>query len=199
MPVDDIREVNRRAVRASVEVVSRVGPEHLDRATPCAAWTLGELLAHMTVQHRGFAAAAGGRGSDPAVWQVRPVGADPVAAYVDAADRVLVEFAADGVLQREFVLPELSTRRTFPGVRAIGFHTVDYVVHGWDVARSLGVAVELDPELVAATLRMAREVPDGAGRIEPGAAFAPAIAAPADASPLDRLVSALGRTPGWHR
>ena len=57
MTATDIRELDRRAVLASVEVVSRVTAADLGRATPCAGWTLGDLLAHMTVQHHGFAAA----------------------------------------------------------------------------------------------------------------------------------------------
>ncbi len=52
-----IRELDARAVRASVDVVSRVRAGDLARATPCSEWTLAELLAHMTVQHYGFAAA----------------------------------------------------------------------------------------------------------------------------------------------
>lgn len=32
----------------------------MSRPTPCAGWSLRDLLARMTVQHRGFAAAAAG-------------------------------------------------------------------------------------------------------------------------------------------
>jgi uncharacterized protein (TIGR03086 family) len=71
------------------------------------------------------------------------------------------------------------------------------VVHGWDVARSLGVPFELDPDVVQAALRIAQAVPDGERRLEPGAAFRPGLAAPPDATPLDRIVSALGRSPRW--
>jgi uncharacterized protein (TIGR03086 family) len=196
MTATDIREMDRRAVLASVELVSLVGPDDLGRPTPCPDWTLGDLLAHMTAQHRGFAAAAGG-GADLAVWEVGPPGADPVPAYSEAADRVLAAFALDGVLERPFALPEISTRLTFPGRQAIGFHCVDYVVQGWDVARALGVPYRPDPDLVAATLRIARAVPDGPERLEPGAAFRPGLAVPEGASPLDRVVSALGRSPNW--
>lgn len=54
----DIRTVHRTAVLASVDVVDNVTTEDLSRPTPCAGWNLSQLLAHMTVQHRGFAAAA---------------------------------------------------------------------------------------------------------------------------------------------
>jgi uncharacterized protein (TIGR03086 family) len=190
-----IIELHRRAVLASVDVVSRIGDGDLGRDTPCAGWNLGDLLAHMTVQHDGFAAAAKGLGADPAVWQPRPLGADPTGEYAAAAHRVLDAFAAPGVLAREFALPEISTAVTFPAERAIGFHLVDYVAHGWDVARSLGLPYQLDPDVLDIALRVAAAVPDGENRLAPGAAFAPALPVPEDAPALDRIVALLGRSP----
>src|SRR6266700_3926296 len=185
----DIRELDRRAVRTSVEVVSLVTADDLGRATPCSEWTLGDLLAHMTVQHLGFASAAAGGGANPAVWRLRPL----------AADGVLAAFAEEGALNREVSLPEISTSQTVPAAQAIGFHLVDYVVHGWDVARSLGVSFELDPDVAEAALRIALAVPDGLDRLGPGSAFRPSQPAPAGASQLSRIVSALGRSPSWPR
>ena len=199
MPRHDIRELNRRAVQASVEVVSQVTAEDLGRPTPCSQWSLGELLAHMTVQHRGFAAAAAGRGADLGVWQAGPAAADPVGAYAEAAGAVLAAFATGGAADRQFALPEIATAMTFPGRQAMAFHLVDYVVHGWDVARCLGVRFEPDPEVLAIALKVAQAVPDGPGRLEPGSAFAPAVAAPGQAGALDQIVALLGRPPDWPR
>jgi uncharacterized protein (TIGR03086 family) len=193
----DLVEQNRRAVRASVEVVARVTPADLGRPTPCAGWTLADLLAHMTAQHRGFAAAATGRGADPQAWHIRPLGADPAATYAAAAAEVIAAFAAEDVLTARFALPEFSTEVTFSGRRAIGFHLVDYVVHAWDVARALGVALDLPDDLVRAALPVAQAVPDGPERREPGAAFAPRLPVPDGAGPMDRLLLLVGRSPGW--
>jgi uncharacterized protein (TIGR03083 family) len=52
----DIVGLDARAVRASVQVVSQASAADLARPTPCADWTLADLLAHMTAQHNGFAA-----------------------------------------------------------------------------------------------------------------------------------------------
>lgn len=192
-----IIDAHRRAVLASVGVVSRITAGDLGRDTPCAGWQLGDLLVHMTVQHDGFAAAAKGLGADPAVWQPRPLGDDPAGDYEAAARRVLDAFAAPDVLTREFALPEISTAVTFPAERAIGFHLVDYVTHGWDVARSLDLPYQLDPDVLEIALRVAQAVPDGENRLAPGAAFAPGLPAPADAPTLDRIVALLGRSPAW--
>jgi len=192
----DIVGLDARAVQASVRVVSLAGAADLTRATPCGDWTLAELLAHMTAQHDGFAAAAAGAGADPSAWRPGPPPADPVGEYREAAGRVLAAFGADGVLDRKFALPEIRPDLRFPATVAIGFHLVDYVVHGWDVARSLGRAYDLEPGLLAAALAIARAVPDE-GRERPGAAFAPRIPARGEGNVLDEIVAVLGRRPEW--
>jgi uncharacterized protein (TIGR03086 family) len=192
---NDIVGLDRQAVRESARLVGQVTAADLTRPTPCADWTLHGLLRHMIAQHYGFAAAAAGDG-DLARWRPRPLEEDPVAAYNAAADCVLTAFAADGVLDGEFPLPEFKRAPLFPARQAISFHFVDYVVHSWDVAMTLGSQVRLEPGLLDAALGVARDVPGGDARREPGAAFAPAVAC-ASGSPLDRIVALLGRSPGW--
>jgi uncharacterized protein (TIGR03086 family) len=191
----DLREFDAVAVWASVELVSGVTAADLARPTPCAEWDLGALLAHMTVQHRGFAAAAAGHGADRAVWRPVPLGDDPVGAYAEAAEAVVAAFAPDDVLDRPFALPEFGTGQPFPGRLAVGFHLVDYVVHGWDVAAALGVGFSLPAEVLRATLPVARQVPDDERRLAPGAAFAPGRPIPAQAGALDEILRLLGRDP----
>lgn len=193
----DIRELDRRAVERSIEMVTQATPADLARPTPCQGWSLGDLLAHMTAQHRGFAAAAAGQGADLAHWAVQPLGDDAVAIYTAAAEAVIAAFAAEGAIERPFMLPEFTTERTFPARQAIGFHFIDYVVHAWDVARALGVPYTLDSELAAPALRIAEAVPNGPERLRPGAAFRPALARTSSAAPLDRILRMLGRSPDW--
>ncbi len=193
--------MHRIAVLASVDVVSTVTTDDLSRPTPCAGWNLADLLAHMTVQHRGFAAAAVGRGADPAVWDpatvADAVASDPVATYSAAAADVIDAFAGADMLEAMFALPEFGPGATFPGSVAISFHFVDYVVHGWDVARTLGHPFELPGDVVAAVLPIAFVVPEGDFRTAANAFFGPAIPAPQSVDDLDRIVAYLGRSPEW--
>lgn len=192
---DEIVALDAEAVRESVRVVAQSTAADLPRPTPCAGWTLADLLTHMTAQHYGFAAASTGDG-DLANWHLRELGDDPVGAYRDAAEHVLAAFAVDRVLDREFPLPEIPRLPAFPARQAISFHFVDYVVHSWDVAKTLGIEPKFDPEVLDAALAVAEAVPSGQSRLVPGAAFAPRIEA-SGASPLDQIVAILGRSPDW--
>jgi uncharacterized protein (TIGR03086 family) len=194
----DLRAADEAAVRGSASLVARVTEADLGRRTPCAEWDLGTLLEHMTTQHRGFAAAADGRGADPANWQTATPTPSVVTRYADAATEVITAFAAADVLDRPFALPEFSTEQTFPGRLAIGFHLVDYVVHGWDVARSLGLPYQPSADVLALTLPIARSVPDDQARLAPGAPFGPGLAVAPGADPLTEILSRLGRDPDWH-
>lgn len=193
--------MHRSAVLASVDVVSAVTTDDLSRPTPCAGWNLADLLAHMTVRHRGFAAAAHGQGADLAIWQpgtvAAAVAADPAGAYSAAASGVIDAFAGADVLDAMFALPELAPDATIPGSMAIGFHLVDYVVHTWDVARSVGNPVDLPAEVVAAALPIAFGVPDGDFRTIANAVFGPAIPSTESVDDLDRILAYLGRSPVW--
>ena len=195
----DIVALDARVVRATVSVVSQADPADLARPTPCADWTISELLTHMTAQHDGWAAAAAGDGGDLSRWQPGPPAADPVQEYAAAAGRVLAAFGADGVLDREFILAELSPVLRFPAPQAISFHFIDYLVHGWDVARSLGVDYELEPDLLAAAFPVAQAVPDGAPRTLGMVPFAPGIPVTGGPSVMDQIVAMLGRSPAWPR
>lgn len=190
---------NISAVRASIAVVDQVQHADLTRETPCAEWNLTDLLTHMTAQHRGFAASAAGNGADLAVWENRPLGPDPVAEYRKAAEELLAAFAEDGVSSRQFALPEVAEGAAFPGEIAMAMHTVDYLVHGWDVARAIGVEFTADVDAVRATWPLVAMIPDGPERLEPGSAFRPSVPAAAEASEFDTMLASLGRDPNWSR
>ncbi|MFE9777505.1 TIGR03086 family metal-binding protein [Streptomyces sp. NPDC005775] len=198
----DLVQLDRIAVLESVRLVEHAGPGDWDRPTPCDRWTLRLLVEHMGAQHIGFAAAARGEGADPAAWEPRPAGDDPVTWYRGTAHALVDGFARPGVLNGRFTLPEIDAETTFAATTAIGFHFIDYVVHSWDVAATLGVRTALPPAVVDAALPLARRVPGGARREQPGAAFRPARdrgeGAGADGSgTLGLILTTLGRSPKW--
>ncbi|WP_078327551.1 DinB family protein [Mycobacteroides salmoniphilum] len=131
-------------------------------------------LRHMTVQHRGFAGA-----------------------YRAAVDDVLDAFAADGVLEATFALAEFGADASLPGATAIGFHFVDYVVHGWDAARSIDTPFALPDDVIVAAVPIALRVPDGDFRAVEGSPFARALDEVDGERDIDRILRHLGRAPDW--
>ncbi|MCX5330707.1 TIGR03086 family metal-binding protein [Streptomyces sp. NBC_00140] len=191
----DVVELDRIAVYEALRVVELAQDGDWERDSPCAGWTLRRLVAHMAAQHHGFAAAARGAGGDPAYWTEQADMREPAKVHRAAATSLLGAFAEPGAVEREFTLPELGGR--FPGRLAIGFHFIDYVVHAWDVAATLGVGLELPDEVLTAALAAARLVPaDPAGR-GPGFAFAATLDVPPGAGPLEETLRLLGRSPEW--
>jgi uncharacterized protein (TIGR03086 family) len=199
---EDLRPLHRAAVLHTIDVVETVTQKDFGRATPCRGWTVLDLLAHMTVQHRGFAAAARGVGADVRKWDadavIEQVRSDHVRTYTDAVGDVIDAFASPGTLAAPFALPEFGAGVVVPGAMAIGFHFVDYVVHGWDVAASLGLGYDLPADVLAAALPLALAVPDGEFREGDATPFAAAIEA-AGGNDFDRILRHLGRRPDWAR
>jgi uncharacterized protein (TIGR03086 family) len=190
-------DLHRRAMLRSVEIVERARDDQFGAPTPCAGWTLRRLLDHMVGENHGFAAAADGERADRTPWS-RVTGDDPRADYAASAHAVIASFGADGVLQREFWLPFIDDTRFFPARQAIGFHLLDYAVHAWDVAVSIGEPIVFDDDITEAVLEIAhRDVPDGPRRRRPDASFQPPVPEPDGATTQERLLAFLGREPRW--
>jgi uncharacterized protein (TIGR03086 family) len=194
MPTNDFRnliELDRRAVRASVSALA-----DWDGAacpTPCGPWTMRDLVAHMTVQQRGFARAVAGGQTTVADWDPEPATADD---YRAASTGLLAAFAELTDPSAPVLLPEIRDEPV-PARIAVGFHLVDNVVHAWDVAVSVGSEVDLDAEVLQAAVAVARLVPDGTERERDSAAFAHALPVGEQASALDEILLLLGRDPKW--
>jgi len=185
----DWREFDRLVLESIDHILRAVKPEHLALPTPCAGWNLDDLLRHMIGQHRGFAAAARGEAPDPAVWEQVVLDPDPYETYRAAAAEVTTSFLTP--VRSFFILgygefrPEVAWR----------MHSVDYLAHGWDVAKTIGVPFDLDAGLCATGIEVARRWPQTAfGSGDPFAAHVPI----SDDAPVDqRLMAYLGRDPAW--
>jgi uncharacterized protein (TIGR03086 family) len=182
-------------MRHSVLAVAQIPDESWTAPTPCAEWDLRALLTHMTTENRGFAAAASGETVSREAWAPRPFGPDPRQDYAESADEVVRAFAA---ATDELWLPNIHETFRFPAAKAVGFHLLDYVVHTWDVAATIGVSLSLGDDLVAAAVEVAvRDVPDNERRHRPGAGFRPAVHLAGGSDPLWGLLAFLGRDPDW--
>ncbi|WP_327275071.1 TIGR03086 family metal-binding protein [Streptomyces sp. NBC_01224] len=188
----DIRELDRRALATLGAVIAQIGPDQLRLPTPCADWTLHGLLRHQVSENLGFAAAAAGVTGDLRAWDQGNLGGNPYQAYLDSADAMARAFAED-VLDHSLQIREFGF---FPGRVALGMHVLDCVVHGWDVAQTIGVAYDPGADLVRYSLKVATQIPTGAPSDDRARTpFAPAVEISAGSPALEQLLGLVGRRP----
>ncbi|GAA0925957.1 TIGR03086 family metal-binding protein [Pseudonocardia zijingensis] len=196
-----ILALHRRSVEGIRPVLAPIGLPDLDRPTPCAGWDLRALLEHMTGQDHGFARAVTatrtGAEIDPGAFAPRPLDPSPAATLRAGLDDVVAAFAAGAA--GPVPMPEFGAQLPLDVV--VQMHLVDTLVHGWDVAATLGVqddyAARLDAEVVGAALAMCEQIPDDASRERAGAPFAHALPAARDADAWTCVLTSLGRDPAW--
>ena len=185
----DLLDLNRSALDQNLKLMADLDEAHLDMATPCAGWTVYELLRHQVEITLAFTAAI----RHAAVEE--PASDDLVIAYRVATDAATEAFRADGVLDRKAEFPGGYGLR--PGRDLVAGHFVDSITHAWDLSRAIGIDSTLDTGMATAAYRMARHYPTTPDVRGPGGAFAMPVAVPEDAPITDRLVGLLGRSPHW--
>jgi uncharacterized protein (TIGR03086 family) len=165
----------------------------LDAPTPCAGWDLRALVDHLLYWAPVLAAAGTRAGTAPPA----PTGtgadlvvdgwpATLVAAVADVAQAWSVPVAWEGTVS-------LGGSAPLPAGLVGGMALGELVVHGWDLARTVGVDVQWPPPVTAAALEAVR------GTAEQGrqtGAFGPEVPVPADAPALHRALGSAGRDPG---
>jgi uncharacterized protein (TIGR03086 family) len=164
-------------------VIGGVRPEQYGDKTPCTEWTVQDLLAHMIGVVEGLGAAASG--ASPQRFELA---SDPARQFDDAAASALAAWRSPGVLDRIVD----AGPGPMPGRVLAGINLLDTATHTWDLATATGQPAGLPDGVALAAMEVSLSTitPE----IRPGR-FAPEVAAPSDASPTDRLVAFLGRTP----
>lgn len=173
------------AVPVTGHLVGDLDPGQWELPTPCPDWTVRQLVNHLVLGHRRFAAALTG-GTPPAP-DADLLGGDPASAYASSAEAMLAAFRADGALDSPVSIPA----GTLPGRVACELRVVEALVHGWDLARATGRTLEFPAELVEESIAFSRVQRERlpADRTP----FGPSQPVADDAPPLDRLAALLGR------
>ena len=160
-------------------------------ATPCAGWTVHDLVNHLVAGNRLFVEVLAG--NPPPLEEIRrravadQLGDAPPIAFRESADALLAAFRVPGALDRSVRTPI----GTVPAAAALHLRITEALVHSWDLARATGRAVDFPDDLVEQELAFSRA---RLGDVEPGRApFGPAQPVPDDAPALDRLAGCLGR------
>jgi uncharacterized protein (TIGR03086 family) len=183
MTEHDPIDLYRRATAGAVALADQVRPEQLGLPTPCAEWTVQDLLDHLVGGTRYLGAAL--VGDQPTA----PVGATPLDLR-EGVDACLRGLAEPGALERTCASP-LGFEWTVLEATAGTF--MDVLIHTWDLATAIGAPADLDPELVGACTAMF--LPDMPERGRAAGIVGPAVPVAADATAQQRLLGAMGRTP----
>lgn len=169
-------------------VLAGVGPDQLDGSTPCAKWTVANLIDHLVgSQHWARSAMEGVEMTDTGEGSSH---GDFHAAFLDAAAATLASFQVDGALDK-VVDPGFGD---MPGAALMGLTTTDTFQHAWDLATATAQDNSLDPGLATELLAAARRMVQPSFRSEEGAIFGPEQTAPEDADPAAQLAAFVGRT-----
>lgn len=186
----DPRPALQRAVGIADAVLATVGPDDLDRPTPCVDFDVRTLRGHLlTVVRRVAIVLDGGRFD--AVPHVTAVADDEFADRWAAGRDALVNLLPSVDLARMVTAPF----GTVPAGAAMGSYIGEFLVHGWDLAVVTGRTDLLDQDLAATVLDVARQRIPAAGR--ENIPFGPVVAVPDDAPATDRLAAWMGHDPAW--
>jgi uncharacterized protein (TIGR03086 family) len=180
---------SRPSAEAFAALVAGIGPDQLDNPTPCAGWSVRDLLNHVYGAGNLFAAIFAGREPAPAPDSpVDLVGDNPLAAWLGVVDALGSAVDSPGALDRIAPMPWGPT----PTAVLYELVKMDLLVHGWDLAQATGQTYDPAAEVVDPVLASARQIIAPEMRFE-GGPFAAEVAAPADARPLQRLAAFTGR------
>jgi len=170
-------------------LIAAVHPSALAAPTPCPDFDVERLLEHMTTWVQVFDATVNDRPLpfDPGTYVV---GGDYAGVFTTAADGILEGLWASG-WERMMTM----TGSPIPGELVLNMLLMEYVGHGWDLARAIGAPVPYtDGEaLVALAAAQAIIAPEYRGT----GMFEAEVPVPVDAPALDRAMAFVGRDPAW--
>jgi uncharacterized protein (TIGR03086 family) len=130
-------------------LVRRVTPSSLHAPTPCAPWTVGDLIAHVRAGHADAVQRLAGLGPRrDGVPAARRHRGDELDAYLTTSAELRHAFDRPGAVELRVPDP-LNPEEPLP---LIGLRIAEAVVHAWDLATALGEDTTLPEPLVRAGL-----------------------------------------------
>lgn len=183
--MDDLTQL-QLAAEGFASLLRAVGPGDFAGPTPCTSWDVRELVNHVI---RGTATSGAAMSGAPEPDRDADyLGEDPAASFEVAFDALVRAAERPGALDAQYP----SRRGEVTGRRMIGVRTIEYAVHGWDLAVATGRQPMVDEALVAHCLALDAENSGGRPRGADGP-YAPVVEVPASAPASEQLAAHFGR------
>jgi uncharacterized protein (TIGR03086 family) len=183
------------ACKRTSELLTNITDADLAATTPCADFSVGDVVHHLGGLALAFAAAARKdrgplTGTPPSV-DAAQLDSDWRTSYPARLIELAQAWAEPGAWEGMTRIAGMD----MPG-EAVGLvGLTEVVIHGWDLARATGQTYDVNPEIAEAVLANVAEFA-AQGPVE--GLFGPAVPIDDDAPLLDRIVALSGRDPGWH-
>lgn len=191
----DTRPLFFQALDQASALIDSVTPADLDRPTPCAGWTVRDLLGHfMGIGARIPHIAAGGQPYEVPSQVVGVANEGWSRGWHERLPALRDAVAAED--DRGRIVSHPAGR--IPWAMAVGIYASELATHGWDLARALGRDDELDQDIAAAVIGpMKGALPAEPRGAQVGIPFGPVVQVSPEAGPYPQLVAWLGRDPNW--
>jgi uncharacterized protein (TIGR03086 family) len=181
--VSEISQRYSRLADAFTEKIRAVPDGAWEKPTPCELWTARDLVRHVVASQGMFLGFVGSEA--PATPSVDD---DPLGAWTATSSVVRTVLEDPGLASTEF--EGMLGRSTFESA-VDRFLCMDLVVHGWDLARAIGLDEHIEVQELSRVRAQAEQLGDALRNPQ---AFGPALETPAGADEQAKLLAFLGRT-----
>jgi len=193
MPTDleplDIADLHSRALELCGSAFGSIADAALPGSTPCTDWDLRTLANHVVSENLWVAPLVEGK----TIAEVGDrfdgdlLGTDPAGAYEASARSADAAFHSPGAM----TTPVAVSYGPIPGAVLCAHRYLDLVIHGWDIAQSLGIDYVVPADMVDALNRILTDERD---LIRGSGVFGSEVPVRSDADPWVRALAQVGRS-----
>ena len=186
-PTGDPRVAYAEVTSKVIGLMNQVTEADLAKPTPCAEFSVKELLEHLVMVQRRVAAM--GNGESFATVDAESQDAGWADDFTSASHDVMTAWTDASKLGQMYAVP---WGIEVVGGELIGSYVGELAVHAWDLATALGAELSIDDALLERVLEGAKFIP-AEGRDDPDMPFGPVVDPGPDAPVLLQLAGWMGR------